>query len=164
MQIVLYIAKRSPYTGPMKWPIAAAAVMALTGCSVLEPATPLQQAAAHDDVAALAALLNKAGDPNEIGAHGITPLATAARVGALNSIRFLAARGADLNRGSGVNGWTPIMHAIHKHQLASIRALLDAGADINARGESRTTALLLASQSGYREAVKFLQSRGAAHL
>jgi len=138
--------------------------MALTGCSVMEPDTPLQAAAAHNDVAALAGLLNKGADPNEIGAHGITPIAAAARAGALESIRYLAAHGADLNRGSGVNGWTPIMHAIHKHQPGSVRALLDAGADINARASNDATALMLASQSGYAEGVKLLLSRGAGRF
>jgi hypothetical protein len=58
---------------------------------------------------------------NEIGAHRLTPIVTAAGC-------CLAKHGAGLNMGAGVNGWTPLMRAIHKNQIESVWARLDDGA------------------------------------
>ncbi len=127
----------------------------------LQPGSPLQTAAANNDVARIESLLQQGGDVNEIGAHGVTPIISAARSGAVDSIRVLAKHGAGLNLGAGVNHWTPLLHAIHKNRIESVRALLDAGADINARGAQMGTALMMAAGYGYTGIVNLLLDRGA---
>lgn len=131
------------------------------GCGALQSDSPLQLAAAHDDTTAIAALLENGAPIDERGAHGLTPLISASRSGAIHAIRMLAARGADLNVRAGVNGWTPLMHAIHKRRVESVRALLDAGAVVDARSPDGMTPLMMASRCGYTEIVKLLLARGA---
>lgn len=154
------------YGGRLKLLPVALPILLLTACS-FAPDTPLQFAASHNDVTAIEALLERGANVNERGAHGITPIASAARCGALGAICSLAKHGAGTNLRSGVNGWTPLQHAIHKHQLESVRALLDRGADVNGRGQDGATALMMASAYGYTGIVQLLLDRGAdayAHL
>ena len=131
------------------------------GCGALQSDSPLQLAAANDDTSAIAALLKNGARIDQRGAHGLTPLISAARSGAIHAIRMLAAHGADLNVRAGVNGWTPLMHAIHKLRVDSVGALLDAGADVNARSPDGMTPLMMASSYGYTEIVEILLARGA---
>jgi hypothetical protein len=127
----------------------------------LQPGTPLQTAAANNDAERIGTLIQQGADVNEMGAHGVTPIISAARSGAVDVIRVLAKHGADLNVGAGVNNWTPLMHAIHKNRIESVRALLDAGIDINARGGRMGTALMMAAGYGYTAIVNLLLERGA---
>src|SRR5260370_124082 len=144
----------------MKIPCCATLCLILSSCG-LQPVTPLQTAAANNDVARIESLLQQGADTNEIGAHRVTPIISAARSGAVDAIRVLAKHGAGLNLGAGVNHWTPLMHAIHKSRIESVRALLDAGADINARGGEMGTALMMAAGYGYTDIVNLLLDRGA---
>jgi hypothetical protein len=90
------------------------------------------------------------------------PLASAARLGDIQTIKTLLAQGADPNGQSGVNGWTPLMHAIHKHQKASVEALIARGAGVNARvGRKGMTALIMAAGYGYADFVQIFLDKGA---
>src|SRR5437899_2141497 len=76
------------------------------------------------DLAAVRALLGAGSDPNGAGDR-FRPLATAARLAALDVINALLDAGADPNlRDAGGNQWVPLMHAVHKHQSSSVRLLL----------------------------------------
>lgn len=95
------------------------------------------------------------------GVPSISPIASAARKGDVETIASLAKAGQSLDEESGVNGWTPLMHAIHTDKLQSVEALLQAGADVN-RGCCRgLTPLILASGNGQQEIVRLLLQRGA---
>ena len=142
-------------------PLFVTAILAILAACGRAPEVSLPLVAARNDVAAIQALIGRGANVNEFGAHGITPLASAARAGALDAIRVLSKHGARLNLRCGVNGWTPLMHAIHTHQFESVRALLDAGADINGRGRDGATPLMMASGYGYTGMVRLLLDRGA---
>ena len=51
------------------------------------PETPLQRAAARNDVTEIEALVKRGVDVNQEGAHGIVAIASAARNGAVDAIR-----------------------------------------------------------------------------
>jgi len=128
------------------------------GCVFGGPDTALGRSSAAGDVAAMTALLDQGADPNATGAHGMTPLASAARAGRLDAIELLLARGADPHRGCGVNGWTPLLHALHKNQEAAARRLLTTCAAPSAELDG---ALFMAA--GYAQAgmVSALLAQGA---
>ena len=137
------------------------ALLLLAGCRNHRPIDELSSAAANNDLHRLNALLDAGADPNARGDHGITPLATAARAGAMDAIALLVRRGADPNLRCGVNGWTPLMHAIHKSQTGSLRALIAAGADVNATGAGCKTPLMMAAGYGYADMISLLTGNGA---
>lgn len=126
-----------------------------TGMSVLV------WAALVDDLAAVTALLSRNANPNreELG----TALAIAAGYGRPSIVRFLIARGADVN--FRVNGnKTALMMASaspRASQSPIVQMLLDSGASVNARDEEGRTALMLAAENGGRAALKILLARGA---
>jgi ankyrin repeat protein len=103
-------------------------------------------------------LLAQGADPNAPGAHGITPLASAARSGRVEAIELLLARGADPHRGCGVNSWTPLLHALHKNQLAAAGRLM---ATCSAPSAELDEALFMAAGYAQTEAVAALLKRGA---
>jgi|RhiMethySRZTD1v2_1073278.scaffolds.fasta_scaffold00032_71 ankyrin repeat protein len=88
----------------------------------------------------------------------ITPLASAARSGDLDSIDRLLAAGADVNEPTGVNGWPPVVHAIHTRQRQAVVRLLERGASLE--GTAGRDALFMASGYGDAETVAILLSRG----
>lgn len=140
--------------------VALTSFVVLTACSVF-PDRPLNKAASAGDIAEIRRLVASGANVNEPAGHGITPLVSAARAGAVNAIPVLISLGADPNLRCGVNGWTPLMHAIHKHQLDSVRALLDGGADVNGPGDGGENPLLMAAGYGYTDFVNVLLDRGA---
>lgn len=95
------------------------------------------------------------------GVPSISPVASAARKGDVETIASLAKAGQSLDEPSGVNGWTPLMHAIHTNKLQSVEALLKAGADANRSCCRGLTPLILASGNGQQEIVRLLLQRGA---
>lgn len=137
-----------------------AGFLVLMGCSAF-PDKPLNHAAAVGDVAEIRRLVAGGAIVNQPAAHGITPLVSAARAGAIDVIPVLISLGADPNLRCGVNGWTPLMHAIHKHRLASARALLNGGADVNGRSDGGENALMMAAGYGYTDFVNLLLDEGA---
>jgi ankyrin repeat protein len=92
----------------------------------------------------------------------LTPLASAARVGATTEIAALVAAGHDVN---GVdpagNHWTPLLHAIHKGQFRAVDALIAAGADVNRAAPGGFTPLLMAVGNGRADIVRRLLAAGA---
>ena len=139
---------------------ALGALMLSISCTSI-PSNPLNDAAARGDIDQMKHLLAAGAQIDAPGPHGITPLVSAARAGAVDAIPVLVQLGADPNLRAGVNDWTPLMHAIHKNQAGSVRALLDAGADIHGRSRNGETALMMAAGYGYTGIAGMLLDRGA---
>jgi len=135
----------------------------MIGCG-MGPSSPLNEAAGRGDIDQIRNLAAGGANVNAEAAHGITPISSAARAGAVESIPVLVNLGADPNQRCGVNGWTPLMHAIHKQQLGSVRALLEAGANVNERGDGGENPLMMAAGYGYTNIVNTLLDRGADPL
>jgi hypothetical protein len=93
------------------------------------------------------------------GAHGTTPLMSAALYGDAALVTRILAAGADPNAANGA-GATALMWAVP--DTDKMRLLLDAGADANARSEDRRSPLLIASGTvGAARALTLLLDNGA---
>lgn len=139
-------------------PVALACAFSFAGCGLFMPSTPLANAAARGDTAAMTSLLDAGASPNQGGRFALTPLAVAARVGRLAAIELLLKRGADPHLGSGVNGWTPLLHALHKGQLAAAKRLAET---CRAPSKELDDALFMAAGYAQTDAVRDLLARGA---
>jgi ankyrin repeat protein len=138
----------------MTW-VALVAIGAVSAASTVAcdqgPKTPLTQAAARNDAAALRQLLASGHKADEdAGAQSWTALIWAARSGSTDAINVLVDAGADINLpGTSGDDWdaTPLQHAILQRQTAAVRVLLDRGADPNrsANGDKGLTPLFLAA-------------------
>ena len=95
------------------------------------------------------------------GVPPISPVASAARKGDVQSITELVKSGQSPDKESGVNGWTPLMHAVHTNELKSVEAVVRAGADVNRSCCQGLTPLILASGNGQQEIVRVLLNQGA---
>jgi ankyrin repeat protein len=133
------------------------------------PTTPLHEAAARGDVAAIRQLVNNGADVNAADDMGAPALYWAARGGHPvgwhrckdedpNRPGVLAALidlGADPNiqdrrpKGLGrASGWTPLFVAFHHRQFNSARVLLEHGADPNILSDQGMSAMVFASAEG----------------
>ena len=129
------------------------------------PRTPLTQAAARNDAAALRQLLRDGHHPDEDG-QGWSPLIWAARTGSVDAMNVLIDAGADLNKaGSSGDDWdaTPLQHAILERKPEAVRVLLDRGADPNRRanGPASVGPLFLAAGDTDPTILKLLLAHGA---
>jgi ankyrin repeat protein len=139
-----------------------AALLTMGACAQ-RPETPLTQAAARNDVAALRRLLDHGHSADE-GGDSWTALIWAARSGSVEAIDVLLDYGADVNRpGSTGDDWdaTPLQHAILARQPAAVRRLLDRGADVNRGAGASVTPLFLAAGDTDPTIVQLLLGHGA---
>ena len=140
-----------------------AALLAAGACAQ-RPQTPLTDAAARNDVAALRQLLD-AGHQADEGGDSWTALIWATRSGSLEAIALLLDAGADVNLpGSTGDDWdaTPLQHAILERKPAVVRLLLDRGADVNrGAGPGSLAPLLLAAGDTDPAILKLLLAHGA---
>src|SRR4051812_13257334 len=123
-----------------------AALLAVAACAQ-RPETPLTQAAAHNDGAALRHLLDEGHTADE-GGDSWTALIWAARSGSVDAINVLLDAGADVNLpGPTGDDWdaTPLQHAILERHPAAVRLLLERGADPNRGADRSLTPLFLAA-------------------
>jgi ankyrin repeat protein len=138
-------------------------LLAASAC-VQRPETPLTQAAARNDVAALRRLLDDGHKADE-GGDLWTALIWASRSGSIEAITLLLDSGADVNRpGSTGDNWdaTPLQHAILQQQPAAVRLLLDRGADLSrGAGPGSPTPLLLAAGDTDPAILTLLLAHGA---
>jgi ankyrin repeat protein len=145
------------------WLGLGAALLATSACAQ-RPETPLTQAAARNDVAALRQLLDHGHHADE-GGDSWTALIWASRSGSLEAIDLLLDSGADLNRpGPTGDDWdaTPLQHAILQRQPAVVRLLLERGADLNrGAGPGSLTPLFLAAGDADPAILKLLLAHGA---
>jgi ankyrin repeat protein len=98
-------------------------------------------------------------DPRESD-EGFTPLAWAARKGALGVVELLLAKGAD-REARTLTGATVLHVAVASSKIEVVRALIKAGADLNARDNNGFTPLMVAGQQGELEIVELLLEAGA---
>ncbi|MCE2915255.1 MAG: ankyrin repeat domain-containing protein [Rubrivivax sp.] len=129
----------------------------------------LALAANRDWKAVLAALRAGRAPATTMGADGRTLLALAAadgsRDGALEVVRWLVARGADLERAAPLHdGYSPLAEAVIGGHVEVIRTLLKAGADTMSRGGAELPPLHLAASLGRRDVVQALLDGGADPL
>jgi ankyrin repeat protein len=139
------------------------ATLLAAGACVPDPDTPLTQAAARNDVAALRRLLADGHKADERG-ESWTPLIWAARSGALDAIKLLLDAGADVNLpGPTGDDWdaTPLQHAILERQPAAARLLVDRGADLNSGARASLAPLFLAAGDTDPVIVTLLLAHGA---
>jgi len=129
------------------------------------PRTPLTQAAAGNDVAALRQLLAGGHQADERG-RSWSALIWASRSGSIEAMKLLLDAGADVNLpGPTGDDWdaTPLQHAILERQPAAVQLLLDRGADPNrgAGGPESLTPLFLAAGDTDPAILKLLLAHGA---
>ena len=127
------------------------------------PTTPLSQAAARNDAAALRQLLDAGHKPDERDGDSWSALIWAARSGSVDALKVLLDAGADVNLpGSSGDNWdaTPLQHAILERQPAAVALLLDRGADPN-RGGGSLAPLFLAAGDTDPAMLKLLLAHGA---
>jgi ankyrin repeat protein len=136
--------------------------LALAACRPGPPETPLEQAAARDDAAAIRRLVAEGADPNALDSQGGTALMLACREGHAIAAEALLAAGARADLvDHRTTGWTALMHAVHKREHETARVLLDHGAAVDARTRGGVTALIMAAAYGDTEMVRVLLDHGA---
>jgi ankyrin repeat protein len=119
-----------------------------------------QMAALHCDLSQLQRSLDQ-GVPIDVrDDNRSTALMGAAADGREPSVRFLLARGADVNA-HNFRGWTPLMWAAAMGRGETIKILLHAGAGLDQTTDIVQTALMLAAQNGRIDAVRLLRANGA---
>jgi ankyrin repeat protein len=160
------------------------AVTTTAACSMLweVPGTPLHQAAARGDVAAIRQLVKEGADVNAADDMGATALYWAARGGhpvgphqcgredpqRAEVIAALIELGADPNaqdrrpKGFGrSSGWTPLFVALHHKQFNSARVMLEHGADPNILSDQDMSAMVVASaEDAPKELVALMIEKG----
>lgn len=117
----------------------------------------LVEGAAQDDLRFVKLLLRKGYDINfETG--GTTPLSGAANGGHEEMVKFLLAKGADLNRKNGITGESALMSAAEMGQLGTVKVLLSSGADACATDKEGHTAEGLARKYHHTDIADYLAS------
>ena len=125
----------------------------------------------HSPFAFVVTLLELGADPNPPDHDGFPPIIAALvtrqphpgatlRADALDIVRLLVARGADVNQ-RGLNDYTPLHWAVDHHDAEAVTLLLDLGADprLRTRIDGRETPLELAQQAGLDDLVRLLAAR-----
>jgi len=141
-----------------------------------QQSTPLQAAAAANDLASIRLLLERGADPNAADIYGMTPMMLAAGNNNVKAIELLLARGAKVNAVTkpeinpsvkngplGLGNFTALIAAAPAAGPETIRVLLDAGAAVDATDVRGMTPLMLAIATDHADprAVRLLLDRGA---
>jgi ankyrin repeat protein len=103
--------------------------------------------AENGDVRMVTAALARGARLETTDGMGLHPLDIAAQAGKADAVRFLIARGADVN---GIviccgRERTPLMLAVYAGQDQAVRELIGSGADVNASDDRGETALMMAA-------------------
>jgi ankyrin repeat protein len=123
---------------------------------------PLHIAATNGNAAIAERLLIAGADPNTAIAGGETVLMTAARTGAVDVLKALLARGADVRAKESSKGQTALMWASAENNAAAVRLLIAAGADVHERSRGGAfTPLHFAVRGGHIPTTGALLDAGA---
>jgi hypothetical protein len=91
----------------------------------------------------------------------MTATMAASQQGAMNSLKLLISKGANVNAVDR-EGSTPLMYAVRGDQIGAAKLLLSSGAHIGAKDRQGRTALHFAALRGSAAMTKFLIARGAS--
>jgi ankyrin repeat protein len=105
---------------------------------------------------AVAHLLNRGCDPNKRGAFGRGALHFAATFDAVNVIRLLVSRQAEVELKDD-QGNTALHCAAEHNRLGALKALIESGANISSRNRDGRTPLCVASLAGHIAVVAELE-------
>lgn len=137
--------------------------MSLIGCeSKRDIHDQLIVAARSNDLRKVEELLDKGADVNakeKVVGEGETALFHAAAAGHTTIVKFLIAKGANVNRPPGKI--TPLMMAAWSGHTDAARLLLKTGADLNAKDDQGHTALTDAVRKQHFAVVQLLVDKGA---
>jgi ankyrin repeat protein len=100
-------------------------------------------------------------DPHARGTGGSSILYNAAEKGALNIVKNLVLKGANIETGHYKTGTTPLMAASLNGHKEVADLLISSGANIQARIRNGETALFKASKGGHSDIVEILLDNGA---
>jgi cytochrome c len=128
-------------------------LMSLCAVPVASEAAVIHDAAKNDDIAGLAAALDRGADVNESDGFG-TPLHIAAIGGNLEATRYLINHSADVNLPTEFGA--PLHAAAKVGCLACVKLLVEAGADVNALTPAREPALHFARKFGHSDIADYL--------
>ncbi len=121
--------------------------------------TPLHQAAAKGDAAAIKALLAEGAPIDARDAKGQTALLVATHADHVAAARALIEAGADVNAKDRIND-SPYLYAGARGHLEILKMTLAHGADLKSTNRFGGTALIPAAERGHVETVKTLIAAG----
>lgn len=126
----------------------------------------LQEAALKGDLGEVKKLVEQGHNVNHALGDGETALTSAVRGGRVDVVRFLLAKGADVNQQNWLSDRTPLMLAAHSGDTEIIKVLLDHGADPcrTVKYSDNETAQLIAENEHKLAAAQYLASHSDCKL
>ena len=145
----------------VRFGVVAVLAALLSGVVSAAPTSPVAEAAAAGDIAAVRRLLKEGSDVNAAMGDGTTALHHAAMRGDAEMVTVLLYAGANVRATTRLGGYTPLHLASQRGHEAAIEALVKGGANPNLPTVTGATSLMLAAASGHIAAVKQLLAHKA---
>jgi ankyrin repeat protein len=93
--------------------------------------------------------------------NGFSPLHYAAYAGNKDLVRFLMAKGADIESTATSCAWTPFFLAVFQGRLEIAQTLIDSGVPVDTKDRRGRSALHIAAHCGHLELIRYLLEHGA---
>ena len=154
--IALFSGARPPARTPARTPVSSTAATLAPA-----PVSPVADAAARRDMAAVRTLLQQGADVNAAQGDGMTALHWASRNGDNELATLLLRAKASVKATTRVGAYTPLHLAAEGGHAPVVAALLKAGADPAAATTTGVTPLHFAALAGSADAVAALLDKGA---
>lgn len=135
--------------------VGVGAVLVASMAAFSDGGSPVADAAARGDKAAIKALIQQKADVNAPQADGATALQWAAYRNDVDVADLLIAAGANVKTPNR-DGFTPLILASINGSAPMISKLLKAGADANEKDPNQETPIMFAARSGNVDAIKVL--------